>query len=165
MMACEVNAFRLQPLGVALELRCGFRPQQSLRPHGVEHLFRRGIAWALLRDSPLCLADGLQRLLVGVGVSRLKGIPCLRSICLQKARVTDETSKPKSSAMVPTTRFVDSSALTVADVVPIAASFDEDGAYATMSCMRERTFDCARVRCEAFLLAPARVHSKYETPA
>ena len=72
-----VNALRLQPLGVALELRGELRPQQSLHPHGVEHLFRRGIARALLRDDPLRLADGLQRLVVGLGVLEAQGNPLL----------------------------------------------------------------------------------------
>ena len=75
--ACEVNALRLQPLGVALELRGELRPQQPLHPHGVEHLFRRGIARALLRDDLLRLADGLQRLVVGLGVLEAQGNPLL----------------------------------------------------------------------------------------
>ena len=37
-------------------------------PHGIEHLFRRGIARALLRDDPLRFADGLQRFVDGPGV-------------------------------------------------------------------------------------------------
>ncbi len=74
-MAREVDVPRLQPLGVALELRGELRPQQPLHPHGVEHLFRRGIARALLRDDPLRLADGLQRLVVGPGVFEAQGNP------------------------------------------------------------------------------------------
>ena len=74
---CEVNVLRLQPLGVALELRGELRPQQPLRPHGAEHLFRRGIARAPLRDDLLRLADGLQRLVVGPGVFEAQGNPLL----------------------------------------------------------------------------------------
>ena len=73
----KVNVFRLQAFGVSLKLRGEFRPQQSLHPHGVEHLFRRGIARALLRDNLLRLADGLQRLVVGLGVLEAQGNPLL----------------------------------------------------------------------------------------
>ena len=77
LMAREVNVPRLQSFGVALELRGELRPQQPLHPHGVEHLFRRGMARALLRDDPLRLADGLQRLVVGLGVFEAQGNPLL----------------------------------------------------------------------------------------
>ena len=124
LMAHEVSVPRFQSLGVPSELQGELRPQQSLHPHGVEHLLRRGIARALLRDDLLRLADGLQRLVVGPGHSGPGGITCSRSTCLRKAWVLGEVSKPKSSAMVPAARLVDSLAPMVTDVAPIATSCD-----------------------------------------
>ena len=93
------------------------------------------------------------------------GTPCSCLIDSQKARVMDELSKPKSSAMALTTCFVESPVLMVADVGSIAVPCDQGDAYSTMSYIRALTSNGATARCEASFPVPACLSSKRETPA
>ena len=140
-------------------------PSQSPHTYGVECLLRRGTARALPRDGPLRLADGFRRLVVGPGVFGDQEPPCSCLIDSQKARVMDELSKPKSSAMALTTCFVESPVLMVADVGSIAVPCDQGDAYSTMSYIRALTSNGATARCEASFPVPACLSSKRETPA
>ena len=93
------------------------------------------------------------------------GTPCSCLIYSQKARVMDEMSKPKSSAVALTTCFVESPALMVTDVGPITVPCDQGDAYSTMSYIRALTSNGATARCEASFPVPACLSSKRETPA